>query len=51
MERNLRRRGMTVAIQFREFKAKYPEAYAETSFYGYYRKWKQKVNPSMHIEH
>ena len=51
MERNLRRRGMTVAIQFREFKAKHPEAYAETSFYGYYRKWKQKVNPSMHIEH
>lgn len=51
MERNLRRRGMTVAIQFREFKAKHPECYAETSFYGYYRKWKQKVNPSMHIEH
>ena len=51
MERQLRRRGMTVAIQFREFKAQHPECYAETSFYGYYRKWKQKVNPSMHIEH
>lgn len=51
MERQLRKRGMTVAIQFREFKAKHPECYAETSFYGYYRKWKQKVNPTMHIEH
>ncbi len=51
MEKQLRRRGMTVAIQFREFKAKHPESYAETSFYGYYRKWKHKVNPSMHIEH
>lgn len=51
MERNMRRRGMTVAIQYREFKANHPDSYAETSFYGYYRKWKQKVNPSMHIEH
>ena len=32
MERNMRRRGMTVAIQYREFKANHPESYAETSF-------------------
>lgn len=51
MEKQLRRRGMTVAIQFRAFKALYPGAYAETAFYNYYGKWKKKVNPSMHIEH
>jgi len=51
MEKQLRRRGMTVGRQFREFKALYPGTYAETSFYGYYNKWKKKVNPSMHIEH
>jgi len=51
MEKQLRRRGMTVSKQFREFKALHPATYAETSFYGYYNKWKKKVHPSMHIEH
>ena len=47
----LRRRGMTVATQFLEFKAAHPGAYGETSFYFYYNKWCKKVNPTMHIEH
>lgn len=51
MEKQLRRRGMTVAHLAKQFKAEHPEAYGETSFYGYYRQWKKKVNPSMHIEH
>lgn len=51
MEKQLRRRGMTVATQFREFKSLHPETFAETSFYFYYNKWKKKVYPSMHIEH
>lgn len=51
MEKQMRRRGMTIAKQFKEFKAIHPGAYAETSFYGYYNKWKKKVHPSMHIEH
>lgn len=51
MEKELRRRGMTVSKQFREFNALYPEGYGETAFYQYYNKWKKKVNPSMHIEH
>lgn len=51
MEKQLRRRGMTVAKQFREFKAQHPEAFGETSFYHYYNQWKKKVNPVMHIEH
>ena len=42
---------MTVGRQFREFKALHPGTYAETSFYGYYKRWKKKVNPCMHIEH
>jgi transposase len=51
MEKQLRRRGMTVARQFIDFKAQYPEAYGETSFYYYYNQWCKKVNPAMHIEH
>ncbi len=51
MEKQLRRRGMTVAIQYREFKSLHPEAYGETSFYCYYGQWRKKINPTMHIEH
>lgn len=51
MEKQLRRRGMTVSRQFRDFKAQHPEAYGETAFYHYYNQWCKKVNPSMHIEH
>jgi transposase len=51
MEKQLRRRGMTISRQFMEFKAQHPEAYGETSFYYYYNQWSKKVNPAMHIEH
>jgi transposase len=51
MEKQLRRRGMTVLKQYRAFKLLHPEAYGETSFYHYYNLWRRKVNPSMHMEH
>ena len=51
MEKQLRRRGMTVLKLYNEFKAQHPDCYAETSFYHYYGQWKKKVNPTMHIEH
>jgi transposase len=51
MEKQLRRRGMTVLKQFAEFKKIYPESYGETSFYRYYNEWRKKINPTMHIEH
>ncbi len=34
---------MTVSAQYKEFKLLHPETYGETSFYGYYNKWKKKV--------
>lgn len=51
MEKQLRKRGVTVGMLYRKFKQEHPECYAETSFYGYYGQWKKRVNPSMHIEH
>lgn len=51
MATQLRRRGMTVSRQYKEFKALHPESYGETSFYFYYNQWRKKVNPTMHIEH
>lgn len=51
MEKQLRRRGMTVGRQFREYKSQHVGGYGETQFYAYYNKWSRKVKPSMHIEH
>ena len=46
MEKELRKRGVTVALLFRQFKAANPDALGETSFYYYYRLWKKKINVS-----
>lgn len=51
MEKELRKRGVTVAKLFRKFKEENPDALAETSFYHYYRLWKKKINVSLHVEH
>jgi transposase len=51
MERQLRKRGVTVAMLYKKYKVAHPETYADSAFYHYYRLWKKKVNPSMHIEH
>jgi transposase len=51
MEKELRKRGVTVAKLFRKFKEENPDALAETSFYHYYRLWKKRVNVSLHVEH
>lgn len=51
MSIQLRRRGMTVARQFLEYKILHPQSYGETSFYKHYNQWRKKLNPVMHIEH
>jgi len=51
VEHQLRRRGMTLAIQYREYERKHPGAYRSTQFYHYYHQWSKKVKPSMPIQH
>jgi len=51
MQKQLRKRGMTIAKQYRAFAKAHPDTYKETAFYKYYRLWCKRVNPSMHIEH
>lgn len=51
MEKQLRRRGMTVLKQFRRYRELHPQGYGETQFYHHYNAWSKKVNPTMHIEH
>lgn len=51
MEKELRKRGMTIAYQYQRFKEQHPDSLGPTRFYHYYNQWKKKVNPVMHIEH
>ena len=51
VDREMRRRGMTIALQYKKYRELNPDGYLMTAFYTYYRQWKQKVYPSMHIEH
>lgn len=50
-EKELRRRGMTLSIQFDKYHNKYPDGYGCTQFYHYYSLWSSKVKPSMPIQH
>jgi len=51
MDKQLRKRGMTIGMEFRRYQELYPEGFRETSFYKYYNIWKKRVRPTMHIEH
>lgn len=51
MEKQLRRRGMTVGRQWREYYRLHPDGFGKTQFYHYYKRWSKKVKPAMHIEH
>lgn len=51
MEKQLRKRGMTVHTQYDEYKNQYPQGYSETQFYFHYNNWSKKLKPSMHVEH
>ena len=51
MEKQLRRRGMTLSKQYKIYKELYPGGLGSTQFYYHYHGWSKKINPSMHIEH
>lgn len=51
VEKQLRKRGMTLSIQFREYQNKNPDGYQSTQFYHYYHRWSNKVKLSMPIQH
>lgn len=51
MQKTLRRRGATIGQQYVKYRQKHPDGFGITNFYMYYRQWKMKINPTMHIEH
>jgi transposase len=50
-EKRLRQRGMTILKLWLEYYFQYPGAYSRSRFYQLYSQWKQKVKPTMHLEH
>lgn len=51
MEKQLRKRGMTITRQHQLFLEKHPGGLRETAFFVHFKKWRKKVYPVMHIEH
>jgi transposase len=50
-DKQLKRRGMILGRLFRDYEKKHPNGFKLTRFYERYRVWKQRITPSMHMEH
>jgi len=51
INKELKRKGVTLEIVWKDYYRTYPEGYRFTQFCKHYSKWKKQVNPVMHIEH
>ncbi len=51
VERQLKKTGITRQHMWREYIAKHPDGFKSSQFGMYYRRWSQKVNPVMHMNH
>ncbi len=51
IEKQLKRKGVTLELAWKQYKALYPDGYASAQFYRYYRAFVKCGNPVMHIEH
>jgi transposase len=51
VEKQLKRKGATLTMIWRQYKQQHPDGYAHTQFYRYYRQYANRVKPAMHIEH
>lgn len=50
-DKQLKRRGMTLGRLFKDYQQKHPDGFKITRFYVRYESWKQRITPSMHMEH
>lgn len=52
VQKDKRRKGVTLQLLWQEYKEKYPEGYQYSQFCEHYQRWKKsQVEPSRHIEH
>jgi transposase len=51
LEKQMKRKGITITSLWEQYKALYPQGYAITQFYKYYRDFACRAQPVMHLEH
>ena len=51
IEKQMKRKGMTITLLWQQYRTIYPHGYAVTQFYKYYRHYAKRVQPVMHLEH
>jgi len=51
MEKQMKRKGMTITLLWEQYRSIYPHGYAITQFYKYYRHYIKRVQPVMHMNH
>lgn len=51
VDRKMRNTGMTQTKLWKEYLALHPDGYKDSQFNYYYKLWRRRVYPSMHIEH
>lgn len=51
IDKELKRKGITRRILWKEYKETHPDGFGRSQFNSYYAAWKAQVNPSMRMEH
>jgi len=51
VERELKRKGVTLQLMWELYRQQYPSGYGITQFYHHYNKWVKKTSPVMHMIH
>jgi len=51
MEKQMKRKGMTIGLLWQQYHEQHPAGYGVTQFYKYYRNFVKRAKPVMHMEH
>jgi transposase len=51
IEKELKRKGVTRQLLWKEYKTNHPDGVGLSQFKHYFSQWKAQVNPTMHMEH
>lgn len=51
LEKQMKRKGMTIGILWQQYHEQHPDGYAITQFYKHYRHYIKRAKPVMHMEH
>ena len=51
VEKQMKRKGMNLTIQWEQYQANHPGGYGIAQFYKHYRNFTGRIHPAMHMEH